>query len=86
MKRENLRQQLSKLLMDTNEDNPLKCNILIGEDESFGLSTLQITTIIELFQEPKEGIIWFKIEGYSPLIEFDNLSIEDIENIYNNLL
>lgn len=81
MNRENIRKQLSAMLMDTNEEQPLDCNILIGQDEVFGLSTLQMPKIYKLFQQPSEGIIWAVIEGYEHPVEFDNLTDYDVNQI-----
>ena len=81
MNRENIRKQLSAILMDTNEEHPLDCNIMIGEDEAMGLSTLQIPEIYQLFQQPTEGIIWTVINGYQQPVEFDNLTDFDIQQI-----
>lgn len=78
---EEIRHKLSAILINTDENNPLKCDIYIGEEESQGLSTLQMTHIIEIFQLPKEGIIYFKLEGYSDFLEFDELSKSDLINI-----
>lgn len=81
MNRENIRRKLSAILMDTKEEHPLDCNILIGQDEVFGLSSLQMPKIIRLFQQPSEGIIWAVIEGYEQPVEFDDLTDDDVKNI-----
>lgn len=84
MDKETLRKQYSALLMDTDENHHLHCNVLL-EEETFGLSTLQIPKCIGVFQEPKEGIIWFVLEYIEEPIEFDNMFLEDLINIYNEL-
>lgn len=38
MDKEELRHNLSLLLMDTNITNPVNCDIIIGEKEAVGLS------------------------------------------------
>ena len=40
MDREILRRHFSALLMETDNENHLKCDIIIGENEAMGLSTL----------------------------------------------
>lgn len=83
MKREDLRHKLSAILMDTDEQHPLECNILIGESEAQGLSSLELPLVTSIFQQPSEGIIWFNIYGCKNPIEFDNMNLEDIINIIN---
>lgn len=83
MDREILRRHFSALLMNTDNENHLKCNITI-EDDTMGLSTLQIPKVIGVFQEPTEGIIWFYIEG-DCLVEFDDMADNDLINILNTL-
>ncbi len=70
--------------MHTNENNYLPCNVLL-EEEVCGLSTLQTPKCIGVFQEPKEGIIWFILEYCEDPIEFDDMFIGDLINIYNSI-
>lgn len=81
--REKLRRRLSAILMDTDEQHPLECNILIGESEAQGLSSLELPLVTSVFQQPSEGIIWFNIYGCKDPIEFDDMNLEDIINIIN---
>ena len=83
MKREQLRKKFSALLMDTSEEKPLECNIPFGD--SYGLSTLELPTVIGMFQIPTEGIIYFKIEGVQYPMEFDEFSNEDLKEILKSL-
>lgn len=85
MNREDLRHKLSAILMDTSEANPMKCNITIGEEEAQGLSSLELPTVIDAFQQPSEGIIWFTLEGYTEPIEFDDMNTKDLEIILTEL-
>lgn len=84
MDREILRRHLSAVLMNTDNDNHLKCNIVIGENDAMGLSTLQMPKVIGAFQDPKEGIICFYIEG-DCIVEFDDMETDDLINILNTL-
>ena len=84
MDREILRRHFSALLMNTDNEHHLKCNIIIGEDEAMGLSISQMPRVIGVFQEPTEGIIWFYIEG-DCLVEFDDMADNDLINILNTL-
>jgi hypothetical protein len=70
-----LRRNMSTLLIHTDEKHPIQCEIQIGEG-----------CVSEVFMQPDEGIIWFKIEGADDLIEFDDMSIEDLIHIYHELL
>ena len=85
---ESYRKFLSKKLMDTNEENQLKVYIPLENDESFGLSTLQLPTIISMWQHPSEGIIYFKFDGQDDYVEFDDMELEELEQIinYENIL
>lgn len=79
------RKFLSKKLMDTNEENQLKVYIPLENDESFGLSTLQLPTVISIWQHPSEGIIYFKFEGQDDYVEFDDMKFEDIKQVIKEL-
>jgi hypothetical protein len=83
--KEHLRKEISKFLIDTDEQHPLKCNVIIGEDEAFGLSSLQLPRICELFQIPGEGIIYYKLEGTNDFEEIETLTKSDLTNVLNYL-
>ena len=83
--KEHLRKEISKFLIDTDENHPLKCNVIIGEDEAFGLSSLQLPRICELFQIPGEGIIYYKLEGTNDFEEIETLTKSDLTNVLNYL-
>ena len=70
--------------MHTDSENPMKCNIIIGVNEAMGLSTLDMPRVINVFQDPKEGIIYFYIYG-DCIIEFDDMETEDLLKIFNEL-
>lgn len=78
--------KISAILIDTCEEKPLACHITIGEDEAVGLSTLQLPTITELFQEPCEGIIWYKVYGNPNWHPFDIFSLDGLKSVYQQLL
>lgn len=82
---EKLRRRLSALLMDTDEQHPMRCNVLIGESEAQGLSSLELPTVVSIFQQPCEGIIWFNIYGCDKPMEFDSMNIEDIKKVIKYL-
>jgi len=83
MNRKQLRKKFSALLMDTSEEKPLECNIPFGD--SYGLSTLELPTVVSMFQIPTEGIIYFQIEGVQYPMEFDEFSVEDLKEILKSL-
>ena len=70
--------------MHTDSENPMKCDVIIGENDVMGLSTLQMPRVINVFQDPKEGIIYFYIYG-DCIIEFDDMETEDLLKIFNEL-
>jgi len=81
---ESIRHNVSLKLMDTNKENPLKVYIPL-EHGAMGLSTLQMPTIVKLWQHPTEGLISFCYEDDPHEIDFDFLSIEDRVQIVNHL-
>lgn len=80
--RESIRHYLSAQLMDTSEDNPMKCKICLSSEFSFGLSSLNYPWIYQMWQHPTEGIIYF---DYDPdgneTVEFDHMFTEDLITI-----
>lgn len=82
---EDYRHKISALLMDTDEDHPIECEILLGEDYSCGLSTLEMLWITKCYQQPGEGILWFYVDG-GGWVEFDDIDIRDYYNIYKALV
>jgi hypothetical protein len=83
---EQIRRKISALLMDTNEQNPMECHYVVGDAYSCGLSTLEMPTIISMFQEPSEGIIWFQFEGEQEPREFDDLVRSDLNELMEQLV
>ena len=73
--RESIRQNLSRHLMDTSEDNRMKLDFPL-ESGACGLSTLEMIWVDEIWQDPEEGIIWVKYEGSSDAIELDEVPID----------
>ena len=86
MKREQIRRKLSALLMDTDEQHPMECDYVVGDAYSCGLSTLLMPTIVSMFQEPSEGIIWFQFEGEQEPREFDNMIRSDLNELLEQLM
>lgn len=56
-------QSISKFLMDTSQDNPLECDIVIESPEDCGLSSLLLPRIVKAWQDPTEGWIYFQWES-----------------------
>ena len=79
--REDIRHKISAILMDTDEQHPKKCDIVIEDEEACGLSTLQMPHIDECFQEPSEGIIWFHFEGHYKNIDTSEKEWTDIDDL-----
>lgn len=86
MIRESMRKYLSKTLMDTSEQNPLQCTIVLQTSEGFGLSTLNYPWIYKMWQDPIEGIIYFSYDEESTeVVEFDEMLLEDLVIICKEL-
>lgn len=85
MTKEQLRHKLSAILMDTCEEKPMHCNIVIGEEQAMGLSSLLMPIVTGAFQLPSEGIIYFNIQGFNEPVEFDDMHKKDLILIYNAL-
>lgn len=84
--KESIRKYLSKKLMDTSEDNPLKTQICLVNSEAFGLSTLNFPWIYYIYQDPVEGIIYFGFdETDSEPVEFDAMLLNDLITICKEL-
>lgn len=85
MTTEQLRHKLSAILMDTDEQHPIECNVPIGEEYAMGISTLDLPVVESAFQLPSEGIIYFNIQGLNGPVEFDDMNRIDLLKIYDAL-
>ena len=81
---EAIRQNLSRILMDTNEDNKITCDIIL-DAEAMDLSNLEKINIVSAWQEPTDGTIWFNICGSDEEINLDDIALEDQVIIVNEL-
>jgi len=92
IERESIRHQVSLLLDGTDIDRPLDCDIIVGEDEACGLSSLELPNIVKCHQIPGDGTMWFHIEGeidtdgQPAWHDFDWFSMSDIRAIRDGLL
>ena len=73
------RNLLSALLMDTNEEHHMKCDIILQTSEDCGLSELDKIHVTEIWQHPTEGIIMLMIEG------FGECELEDFEECISQI-
>lgn len=84
--KESIRKYLSKKLMSTSVENPLKTQICLVNSEGFGLSSLNFPWIYYIYQDPVEGIIYFGFdETDSEPVEFDEMLLEDLITICKEL-
>ena len=74
MDRNILKKQFSELLKNTDNDNHLKCNVLINNENK----------TIGLFQNKVDNKIYFYIYG-DCLVEFDDMEDNMLINIFNNI-
>lgn len=81
--REDLRHKISAILMDTDEDHQKACDIIIGENDACGLSSLELPRVTSCYQMPGEGTIWFHIDGYvnPETKEWEYMNFDDIDTI-----
>lgn len=85
--RECLRHRISSLLMDTSESNPINIEVVIGDRNAVGMSSLQMSRVIKAFQLPSEGIIYFVLQDQKDPVEFDDpmFSINDLIDIAEDI-
>ena len=77
--REGVRQGISRNLMRLTDKRTMcfDCNIPIEFVNSFGVSTLQMPTIIGLYLDPCNGMIFYALdEKNSAWYDIDNLELE----------
>ena len=81
--RQMMKDRFSRLLSSTSEDNPLLVNISIDVKDSFGLSSLNLPRLTEMWQHPSEGWITFVIDDVET--DFDIMYTDDLIYILNQL-
>ena len=81
--RQMIKDYFSRLLTSTSEDNPLLVNISIEVKDSFGLSSLNLPSLTEMWQHPSEGVITFVIDDVET--DFDVMYTDDLIYILNQL-
>lgn len=74
--------QLKKLLTHHDVNNPFKCNIILGEEEAFGISSQQLPVILNIYMH--SDVIYLYLLG-DCIIELNDLDKQDILYIYNSL-
>lgn len=91
--REDIRHKVSAILMDTDEQHPIECDITVGEHKAQGLSSLELPNIVKCFQMPNDGTLWFHEEGAvesdlktEKWTVFDDYDIYDQREILKGLL
>ena len=86
LQHELLRKKISCVCSGENatEENPIKCDVIIGGDEAQGLSELENPQVTSVFQD-HDGIVWVNIYGSNEPIEADMLSTLDLQNILDYL-
>ena len=76
---------LSRVLMDTSEDKPLKCDICLEMRDAFGLSSNCMPYVTKMWQDPAEGWIQFEIDE-SYIRDFSDMDIEELMDIVNDFI
>lgn len=72
-----VRHLLSRILMDTDRDHPIECDIPIEPAYAFGLSTLEMPSVISVYQEPTEGTIWVRFRGTEDYSILEELPLDE---------
>lgn len=75
-----IRQYISRNLIDKTEDNPLDCDIVVENQETFGLSSLEMPRIVKMWQD-EQGIIWCQEQGIDEPAELDFYSPYELMSI-----
>lgn len=83
--REELRHIYSPILMDTDEDNPMECDIPLERDY-FGISTLEMPHVTGVWQDPSEGWIYFIFDDNGCPCDFDNMDTKDLLDVLASLV
>jgi hypothetical protein len=81
--RQMLRDFFSRLLTDHDEDNPMEVDITIEPKEAFGLSSLELPHLSEVWMNPTEGWITFYIDDVET--DFDYLPTDELLLIANEI-
>jgi len=78
--REMIRKYFSRHLMDTDEDHPLKCEITYEPWSAYGLSFLDKSIIVAIYQHPSNGDIWLQEKDYGDH-SIDEYTIDELVSI-----
>lgn len=78
------RNSISALLAGTSENNHLKVDIVLEPEGTFGLSTLQMPCVEEIWQHETEGIIMLKMRGEEEPVELEDYE-DCMKQIYSYL-
>ena len=81
---ESIRHNISLKLMHTDENHKLDVYIPL-EHDAVGLSTLEMPTVVKIWQQPSEGIIYVQFEYDETKVEWDALFIDDQIQIIEEL-
>lgn len=93
---ESMRREVYDMLVNTDEEHPMECDITVGEWEAQGLSGLELPTIDKCFHVASNDTMWFHMYGAKEtnvitgededvLWEFDDFDIHDMRAILNEL-
>ena len=83
--REEIRHHISAILIDTDEEHPMKTDIAICVDKYYPVAYLDAPHITKCWQHPTEGLIYFHIEGFEFPIHFDDMTTEELITILEEI-
>ena len=81
---EKIRHTLSRYLDKTDENNPLHCEVSVGEEEAQGLSSLELPVVVSVFKD-KYGTIRLNVYGVDKPKSFDDFTLREVEDILHEV-
>lgn len=83
---EPIRHKLSAICAGHTEDNPLPCDITIGDLEPYGTEVIERPSVCGIF-ETQDGVLYFMVQtAFGPMcIEFDSMPLGDLVTIADNI-
>lgn len=82
---ERLKNRLTKILTGTDKDHPMEFYAVIGEEEAFGVSSLELPVVIGAFLDSPGNNVCFRLDGLKDPIDCRDLSEEDLAKILEAL-
>ncbi len=82
---ERLKNRLIKVLTGTDRNHLKGCNVIIGEKEAFGVSSLELPVVIGAFLDSPGDNVCFRLDGLEDPVGCQDLPEEDLVKILEAL-